>query len=79
MLLRNLYYTGVSRGRAETPQGSFLVDGIQHSRGRSLDDFVLKCCNRERALPPVRLRYISGFIGEHTECLEILDWHAALE
>src|SRR4029077_5638450 len=37
------------------PEEVFLIDGIQHSSGRPLDDLVLKGCDRERALPPVRL------------------------
>ncbi len=40
------------------PEEVFLVDGIQHSSGRSLDDLVLKGCDRERALPPVRFRNV---------------------
>ena len=36
----------------------FLVDSIQHRSGRSLDDFVLEGCNRQRALPPIRLRNV---------------------
>ena len=36
------------------PEEVFLVDGIQHSSGRSMDDFVLKGSDRKRALPPVR-------------------------
>src|SRR5256885_15035921 len=37
------------------PEEICLIDGIQHSSGRPLDDLVLKGCDRERALPPVRL------------------------
>src|SRR5262249_42447748 len=35
------------------------VDSIQHRSGRSLDDFVLEGCNRQRALPPIRLGNVS--------------------
>src|SRR2546430_11229772 len=37
------------------PEEVFLVDGIQHRSGRSLDDLVFEGCDRERALPPIRL------------------------
>jgi hypothetical protein len=37
------------------PEEVFLVDGIQHRCRRPLDDLVLQRCDRERALPPVRL------------------------
>jgi hypothetical protein len=37
------------------PEEVFLVDSIQHRSGRSLDDLVLEGCDRQRALPPIRL------------------------
>jgi hypothetical protein len=37
------------------PEEVFLVDGIQHRCRRPLDDLVFQRCDRERALPPVRL------------------------
>ena len=36
----------------------FLINGIQHRDGRPLDDLVLQGRDRERALFPVRLRYV---------------------
>ena len=40
------------------PEEVFLVDRIQHCRRRSLDDLVFESGDRERALSPVRLRYV---------------------
>ena len=40
------------------PEGIYLVDRAQHHRDRALDNLVLDCGDRERALPAVRLRYI---------------------
>jgi hypothetical protein len=37
------------------PEEVFLVDRAQHRSHRPLDDLVLQCGNRERALPTVRL------------------------
>jgi len=37
------------------PEEVFLVDGIQHRCRGPLDDLVLQRCDRERALPPIRL------------------------
>jgi hypothetical protein len=37
------------------PEEVFLVDGVQHRCRRPLDNLVLQRCDRERALPPVRL------------------------
>src|SRR5713101_3185344 len=41
------------------PEEVFLVDRLQHREGRPLDDLVLKGGDRERALPAVRLWYVS--------------------
>jgi hypothetical protein len=35
-----------------------LINGIQHRDGRPLDDLVLQGRDRERALFPIRLRYV---------------------
>ena len=40
------------------PEEVFLVDRVEHRNSRSLDDLVLQGGNRERALFPVRLRYV---------------------
>jgi hypothetical protein len=40
------------------PEEVFLVDRVQHGDGCPLDDLVFKSSDRERALPPIRLRYI---------------------
>src|SRR5437016_4466104 len=36
----------------------FLVDRVQHRAYRLLDNFVLECSNRDRALLAVSLRYV---------------------
>jgi hypothetical protein len=40
------------------PEEVFLVNAVQHSSGRSLDDLVLKGRHRQRALFPISLRYV---------------------
>ena len=37
------------------PEEVFLVDRVQQRNHSPLDDLVLKSCNRERALPAIRL------------------------
>ena len=40
----------------------FLVDGVQHSRGRSLDDLVLECRDAPRIMHLMQLAF--GMTGE---------------
>ena len=40
------------------PEEVFLVDRVEHRQCRPLDDLVLQCGDRQRALPPVGLGYI---------------------
>jgi len=40
------------------PEEILLVDRVQHGDCCPLDDLVLKSRDRERALPPIRLRYV---------------------
>jgi len=40
------------------PEEVLLVDGIQHHDGGALEDFIFQGGNRERPLPPIRLRYV---------------------
>ena len=40
------------------PEEILLVDRVQHHDGRTLDDLVLQRCDRQRALPTIRLRDI---------------------
>jgi hypothetical protein len=51
----------LARSRPEPmrePEEIYLVDRTQHHRDRALNNLVLDCCDREWALPAVRLRYI---------------------
>src|ERR1019366_6500270 len=41
------------------PEEVFLVDRAQHRRRGSLDDFIFKSRNRERALAPIFLRNVT--------------------
>jgi hypothetical protein len=50
--------TAVIDMRYEEPEEVFLVDGVQHSSGRFLDDLVLECHNRQRTLFSISLRYV---------------------
>ena len=47
------------------PEEVFLVDGVQHHDGSALDDLVFQGGDRQRPLPPVRLRYVrpAGRLG----------------
>ena len=40
------------------PEELFLVDAVQHRHGRPLDNLVLECRDRQRALSPIGLRYV---------------------
>ena len=46
----------------------FLVDRIQHRRGRALDDLVLQRGDRQRSLSSVRLGYVDPPAGRRPIC-----------
>ena len=56
--IQRIVLTSLGSEPVAEPEEVFLVDGVQHSRGRSLDDLVLECRNRQRTLFPISLRYI---------------------
>ena len=47
------------RNPYENPEEIFLVDRAQHRSRGPLDDLVLKGCDRDRALPTIRLGYVN--------------------
>src|SRR5215470_2423247 len=56
--IQRIVLTSLGSEPVAEPEEVFLVDGVQHSRGRSLDDLVLECRNRQRTLFPISLRYV---------------------
>src|SRR4029077_18696288 len=56
--IQRIVLTSLGSEPVAEPEEVFLVDGVQHSRRRSLDDLVLECRNRQRTLFPISLRYV---------------------
>src|ERR1700687_2020352 len=56
--IQRIVLTSLGSEPVAEPEEVFLVDGVQHSSGRSLDDLVLECRNCQRTLFSISLRYV---------------------